>query len=257
MPTCVVCGKNPYKVEACRRLLAKNHRTDILKKMYSGFFAEIKNVNTGKFWDKKLKGLETYSSQDGMTKDRVKASILFTPQYAKRILDIGVGHGFFEEKMSLKRKQSKLYGIDIARRGIEMVKKKYKGTFSVSSVYAIKYPREHFDVVVALEVLEHIPPHRIFSAYREIYRLLSKNGVLIISVPLNEGLQTMKNNPSGHVREYSKELIVSELYLAGFKPVSYTFFFAFKNFYTIKKLLQKILWFKWQPNNIVIRAVKI
>ncbi len=51
---CALCSRDPFKVEEGRKILAKNHKIDILRKMYSKSLAEIKNVNTGKFWDKKL-----------------------------------------------------------------------------------------------------------------------------------------------------------------------------------------------------------
>ncbi|MDO8659723.1 MAG: class I SAM-dependent methyltransferase [Candidatus Parcubacteria bacterium] len=254
---CSLCSRDPFKIEEGRKILAKNHKIDILRKMYNRSFAEIKNVNTGKFWDKKLWRSESCYDQDGMTRDRVEVSVSFVPHRAKRILDVGVGHGFFEERILSEGKNHAIYGIDIAPQGIRLINKKYKGEFSVGSIYNIKYPNGYFDVVSALEVLEHIPPHRVFAAYKEINRVLSRRGTLIVSVPLNEGLRGMNNNPSGHVREYSKELIISELQLAGFKTVSHAFFFAFEKFYIIKKILQKVLWFKWKPNNVIIKAMKI
>jgi len=132
--------------------------------------------------------------------------------------------------------------------------------FKKSNILKIPFEEGYFDVVIVLEVLEHIPPSKTFLALTELKRVMKKGATLIVSVPLNEGLKEMVNkgiNPNGHVRVYAPELIVAELKIARFKVKRKIFLFAFKEMYFIKKLLQKsILRKRWKPNNIIIFANK-
>ncbi len=83
---------------------------------------------------------------------------------------------------------------------------------------------------------------------------MKKNGFFIISIPTNEGLEKMKNNPSGHVRIYTENLIRAELKIEGFRILKLKTLYAFKNFYSFKKVSSKFLKNRWRPNNIVILA---
>lgn len=256
-PICPNCKNDPFLVEEARQKLAQQKDISTLKQMYSQKFPEIKDVNTNNFWDEKLQGTQYLSDQDGLTKDRVKISSSYVPKTAAKILDVGAGYGFLEEVIEKKQSKISLYGIDISPKGIQVLSKRFRGEFKTGVVHKIPYPDNYFDVVFALELLEHISPSQVFSAYKEVRRVLKDKGTLIISVPLNEGLKYKKDNPSGHVREYSPQLLFAELKLAHFQIQRYKLFFAFPSFYAVKKLLQKIFWFKWKPNDVVVAAIKV
>ncbi len=127
----------------------------------------------------------------------------------------------------------------------------------MQSVYKMNYLSSFFDAIFALEILEHIPPSKIFNVLEDIKKFLKMNGILIVSVPANEGLEKMNSNPSSHVRDYTKELISAELKLAGFDILDIKELYAFKNLYFFKKLIAKIFKKKWKPNNIIIKARKL
>ncbi len=224
--------------------------------MYYKDIAEIVDLNTSSFWDIRLADPLILRSQDGMTKDRIKLACDFLPNNAKRILDIGAGKGFLEE-MLCKRKGIKIYGNDISEVSIRSLKMRFKGDFIKGSIYNIKYPPRSFDVIYVLEVLEHIPPSKIFAVLGRIKSFLKKSGTLIASVPSNEVLEQMDDNPNAHVRDYTKELIKAELKLAGFKVVRIETLYAFKQYYFLKKLIARIIPNRWQPNNIVLKSVLI
>lgn len=251
---CKTCIKNPFRVEDLRMLLSKQKEYTLLKKTYTKKFSEIKNLNTALFWNQKLYNVQLLQNQDGMTKARIQKAIEYLPTQAQKILDIGVGYGFIEEKLSLKR--IKLYGIDIAPTAINNVKKRFKGYFSIGSIYKLKFKPYSFDCIFLLEVLEHIPPYRTLSILKKIYTLLKKNGVLVLSVPLNEGLEKMKINPNGHVRTYTQQILEAELQLCGFRIIRKDTFVAFKTHYTLKNFLRNILTYRWKPNNIIVQANK-
>ena len=251
-PLCPMCRKKPFLVEKARQILASINDLETLKKTYNSEYAEVKNLNTFSFWNEALSNKTNLEKQDGMTKDRVKTAFKFLPRSTRNVLDIGAGNGFIEELIS--NKNIKIFGNDISGTAVKNLKNKFKGEFRKESVYKMRYPKKSFDVIFALEVLEHIPPIRIITLFKKIREFLRKNGSFIISVPTNEGLEKMKINPNGHTRTYTENLIRAELKIAGFRVLKLKTLYAFKNFYTFKKISSKILRNKWKPNDIVILA---
>ncbi|MBI2613660.1 MAG: class I SAM-dependent methyltransferase [Candidatus Levybacteria bacterium] len=240
-------------VERARQILASINDLEFLKKTYNLRYAEIKNLNTPKFWNKLLFDTTNLQAQDGMTKDRVKTSFKFLSRNAKKILDIGAGNGFVEELIG-KNKGIKIYGNDISSIAVRKLKERFKGDFKKESLYSMKYPKKSFDSIFMLEVLEHIAPSKVFSVLKKVREILRKKGSLIVSIPTNEGLEKKRDNLSGHLRTYTENLIRAELKIAGFKVVKLKTLYAFKNFYNFKKISAKILRKRWQPNDIVILA---
>lgn len=247
---------NPYSIEKLRQSLASKGRIDELKLLYRTSLSEISNLNTSDFWDSRIEKLVDYAPKDGMTKDRINIAYKFMPITARKILDIGAGYGYIEPLLS-KNKNIQIYGNDISKNAIKNLKKRFKGDFKLESIYKMKHESNSFDVVFMLEVLEHIPPSKTFMVLREIKKILKKNGHLILSVPTNEGLEKMKDNPNGHVRMYTKDLVKAELEIAGFKVIGVKMLYAFKNFYLIKKLISKVFKNRWKPNDIIVKAESI
>jgi 2-polyprenyl-3-methyl-5-hydroxy-6-metoxy-1,4-benzoquinol methylase len=251
-PLCEKCSEKPFSVEKARQILASINDLNNLRKTYSLKYAEIKNLNSPSFWNKILSKVPELEKQDGMTKDRVRIAFSFLPKNAKRVLDIGAGNGFVEELLS--HKDIKIYGNDISSVSIKNLNSKFVGIFRKESIYRMSYPKKYFDAVFALEVLEHIIPSKIFDLLRKVKQILKKDGNFIISVPTNEGLEKMKTNPSGHVRTYTENLIRSELRIAGFRVVKLKTLYAFKSYYTLKKISSNLFRRRWKPNNIVLLA---
>jgi SAM-dependent methyltransferase len=84
------------------------------------------------------------------------------------------------------------------------------------------FPDGSFDVVIAAEVLEHIPADQ--AALREIRRVLAPGGVAAITVPawLPERIcwrlsDDYHNTPGGHVRIYTRPELEGKLRAAGFE----------------------------------------
>lgn len=252
-PLCRKCSKKPFLVERARQILASMNDLKVLKNTYNSNYAEIKNLNTSFFWNKKLSDKTSLEKQDGMTIDRIKIAFKFLPISVKKVLDIGAGNGFIEELL-IQNKNIKIFGNDISGDAIKNLKNKFKGEFRKESIYKMRYPKKTFNAILMLEVLEHVPPSKVFSVLSKVRKILRKRGSLIVSVPTNEGLQKMKGNLSGHVRTYTENLVRAELKIAGFKVFKLQTLYAFKNFYAFKKISSKFLRNKWKPNDIVILA---
>jgi len=111
---------------------------------------------------------------------------LIKKENPKKILEIGSGDGYFAEKLFALKKENNLKfevtGIEIAEKRIERsIKKVPEGKFIQGDVVDLPFKDKSFDLVIASEVLEHIPKYR--QAMKEIKRVLSPNGALIITFP--------------------------------------------------------------------------
>ena len=253
---CPTCIKDPFKFEKGRQILASRKRLGELGKLYGRGVAEIKNLNTSDFWDERIDESIDHLPPDGMTKERVEIAYSFIPKNSKRVLDIGAGYGYVEKLLS-KNKNVEIYGNDISENAIKNLKRRFKGNFKIESVYSMKYKPGFFDAALMLEVLEHIPPSKTFKVLADIKKLLKKGGYLIVSVPTNEGLEDMKDNPNGHVRMYTVDLIKAELKIAGFKAENVKTLYAFNTMYLFKKFLAKVFRNKWFPNDIIVLAKSV
>jgi len=247
---------DPFEIEKNRQKIAETANLEKLKTTYSNNLPEINDLNTAPFWDERLNKKHTLQMEDGMTQERIKAAFEFLPMTVKKVLDIGVGYGFIEEMLSSRRSSLEFYGNDISDIAIEYIKSRFPGKYKVESVYTMEYPKEFFDAVFLLEVLEHITPSKTFVVLGKIKKVLKKSGYFILSVPMNEGLEHMKNNPNGHVRMYTPQLITAELKIAGFEVMKYKTIYAFPSMYWLKSQIAKV-WKRWKPNNIIILARSI
>ncbi len=256
-PLCQKCSKNPYFVEKARRELAKTDKTEIFKSLYSSSYAQIRNKNTGKFWDNKFETPVFYDEEEDPTKDRIRIAASFIPKNKKKLLDIGAGVGLIEEYIEKQGLNLEVEGIDISDQSIKLLKKRFKGKFRKGSIYDTLYEKETFDTVLALEVLEHIPPVKIFDILKKIHRFLKPRGCFIGSIPLNEKLWSMSLNENSHLREYSLDVIKKELELSGFKLVESQEIIAFPKMYNIKSFLAKyVLKERWRPNDSIFKVEK-
>lgn len=255
---CPACFRNPFYVEDIRKILSvKNDKRNFLQ-TYKSPYSEIQNKNTGTFWDKKFTNEQLLTQQDGMTKDKIKTISQLIPKGSNKILDLGIGQAYLEEQLTISgRNKYDIYGIDISKKTIDRLKKKYTGNFIVGDILEIdkKYEGIKFDVIVAIEVIEHISPKKILIFFKKVNSLLKRGGTFIISTPLNEGLRYMKINPSEHVREYTIPTLEMELKLSGFSIETIKTFTAFQNHYFLKKQISKFI-HKWNPNGVVIKTLK-
>ncbi|MCJ7445104.1 MAG: class I SAM-dependent methyltransferase [Methanotrichaceae archaeon] len=130
----------------------------------------------------------------------------------KKVLEVGCGEGFSTKRLlSSLEADTSLEAIDIEKRLINAAKIRNPDVpYYLGSVYKLPFRDNSFDLIIALEVLEHLeyPEYGI----REILRVTKKWA--IISVP-NEPLFRMLNiirlkyitdfgNTPGHIQHWSR-----------------------------------------------------
>lgn len=249
------------ELEHKRNNLAKNKDFKLLKSTYKPDLPEIEDNNSSAYW--KLLN----SSSDVLEKSPVyKHKLLTVGKYIKKnkgnILNIGVGSGTLE-KIQLTENlelQKRWFGIDFDAESIKRATGLYKkSTFKLMLLEKMRFPPKMFSLILALDILEHIPPKTVFPVLKNIKKVLKTNGKVIISVPVNEGLEKMlklDHNPNAHLRIYTKELLEAELIISGFRISKIIQLYAFKNIYNLKFLLVKLLKLNKNPNLLIVVAQK-
>jgi len=102
----------------------------------------------------------------------------------KRILDAGCGDGFLV--WNLDDSKNEIYGLDYSQNALDFAKifnKNKKVKFILGCLENIPFPKDYFDVVFCVAVLEHIRPQNIPVVIKEIRRVLKKDSILILAVP--------------------------------------------------------------------------
>ncbi|HEX6977520.1 MAG TPA: class I SAM-dependent methyltransferase [Patescibacteria group bacterium] len=250
-----------FETEYYRNFLAKNGNLIRLKATYLKRERNILNKNTSHFWDKKFNLKEKRKEFSYVEEDRINIVYKFLKRRKGKLLDLGFGQAKLENLLQ-KELGIELFGLDISPTMVKRAKRNLRGDYKFGSVFRLPYESNFFDFIIAMEILEHITPSKVFKVYKGMLRILKKNGYLIVTVPMNEPLQHMVEveniNPNGHMRVYTPELIKSELRIAGFTCVAEFYLYAFRSGYKWKKMFVKYLPFVNRlPNNIVLIAKKI
>lgn len=164
----------------------------------------------------------------------------------KTALDIGCGGGVFTKMLSAKGYEC--LGIDTDRERIETAQKDFgteRSKFEVQDATQLKCPSKSYDVVLCLEVIEHLgnPEHLL----TEIRRVTKPEGLVVFSTPNRcspEGLAGMTLQRLGgrkwnawdptHVTIFSSSEFLRLLRDNGLEPVRVVGYCYFPSVYRFK-----------------------
>ena len=95
------------------------------------------------------------------------------------ILELGCTYGYLFKHL---KEYKNLYGIDISKHAINVAKSmNHNANFEVQDAQNLKLEKNKFDLIIAIDVLEHLPDPR--KGIEEIFKVLKPNGILIIATP--------------------------------------------------------------------------
>jgi len=152
----------------------------------------------------------------------------------KKVLDIGCGFGYLGKL--LIGTGNEVYGVDIAEEALKKAAEDGIKTRVANVESEIPFADSSFDVVVAAEIIEHLRDTDRFL--EEIHRILKPDGFLVLTTPnflslgrrifyllgrnaYHEASFTFPPTPAGHLRYFSKDLLLGFLRYRHFGIVSF------------------------------------
>jgi SAM-dependent methyltransferase len=129
-----------------------------------------------------------------------------------RILDAGCGTGHLLQALARRRG---LIGMDGEPFALEFATRRAGCPLLCGSLQSIPLRAHSFDVVFALDVLEHLDDDRAGAA--ELARVLAPGGALVATVPAWPALWSDHDVRLGHRRRYTRRAFRSLLEGAGFR----------------------------------------
>lgn len=140
------------------------------------------------------------------------------------ILDAGCGTGMI---FSHLEQFGTVVGVDLSKEALKFCRERRLRPLIHGDLTALPFEDESFDLIVALDILEHIPDDT--AALREFYRALKKGGIIIFTVPAHPFIWSEHDIALHHVRRYTmkgfKEVLKSQKWEA--LRISYAIAFSF------------------------------
>jgi len=158
-----------------------------------------------------------------------------------KILDLACacGHNY-----SICKNYGEYNGIDISDTAIKYCNLKKIPNVTVGDVQNLTFESESFDVVLSMDVFEHIEDD--IACMKKIIKVLKPGGKLIFNTPALMMLYSYHDKGFHHFRRYRAGEISKKLKIAGFKItfITYWSFFIFP----FVLLMRKVLFKKRQKN---------
>lgn len=103
------------------------------------------------------------------------------------IIDIGCGSGIMLEFLK-EEGFDNLYGIDISEQQIEIAKNRGLQVEALDFFSLLKSNSKKFDIVFAMDIIEHLYKEELFDFFIGVDKLLNENGLFFIHTPNGDGL---------------------------------------------------------------------
>ena len=192
---------------------------------------DLADVPVGNTYDKEA---ASNPIERAMVAGFTSALLDLLPVAPRRVLEVGCGEGGQLRKIADRAPHADLFGFDLPSEDLAERWEGLDAAMTTGSAEALPFPDRSFDLVLALEVLEHVPdPAAVLS---EIARVGS--GAVVLSVPwepvwragnLARGryLRALGNTP-GHVQHFGRRrfrrLVARHLEVRSVRrPVPWTF----------------------------------
>lgn len=117
-----------------------------------------------------------------------------------RALDFGCGTGAVLEFLASRGHEA--HGVDMSAEALAFCRARGLSVLLQDAHGAIPHPDNSFDLVCALDVLEHIEDDR--AAVREILRVLRPGGTFVAMVPAHQLLFSYHDTALHHFRRYGR-----------------------------------------------------
>ncbi len=155
------------------------------------------------------------------------------------ILEVGCSSGFLLREMLARLPHHRIFGSDYTRGTLEALARRVPDIPLIQfDLTTCPLPDAFVDVVVLLNVLEHIDNHEAAAA--QLFRIVRPGGAVIIEVPAAPELFDVYDRVLMHYRRYNMNDLVRLVRGAGFivERRSHLGFFLYPPFYVKKRINQ-------------------
>ena len=169
------------------------------------------------------------------------------------ILDLGCGPGHMMEFL-IRNKYTNVKGVDISEKQIKTALKKGLNVVLANVSRYLKESQNTFDVILAIDIIEHFTKDEIFELFENMYAALKKKSILIIQTPNGQGI-------------FSDQIIYDDFtHLTVFNPTSLGQMLGYVNFKDINfyetgpvpKGLKEIgRFFSWQIVKSIVNIARL
>lgn len=177
-------------------------------------------------------------------RERIEETVKIIPEGVNSIADIGCGSGLFLNYIKENTDISPLIGVDFSEDAMKMLKVDRK----VGDITTIPLEEDSYDLVSALEVLEHLDLEEYARAKEELCRVSKR--YILISVPFAESLEDefvkcpkckTHFNKSHHKRTFDEQTMKALFEAQGYRSTEIKYI-SKRNVYFI--LTSMLKWYK-------------
>jgi SAM-dependent methyltransferase len=136
-----------------------------------------------------------------------------------RILDAGCGAGRTLDELA---KHGHVSGLDLSEFAASAARERGHEDVHVGRIEELPWEDAAFDLVTALDVIEHTPDDRV--TLRELRRVTRPGGFAIITVPAYQWLFSAHDVVNHHYRRYARRALVAAASDAGWRTELTTYF---------------------------------
>ncbi len=107
-----------------------------------------------------------------------------------------------------------IIGLDLFSEGLVYARQRTSCHLIQGDIHVAPFAKQ-FDIIGLFDVLEHLPDD--MKVLRDLYTMLARDGVLLLTVPAHKSLWSYFDERSHHYRRYELAELEGELISAGYK----------------------------------------
>lgn len=166
------------------------------------------------YYDERVEGkLRDFTESNPRIEAAVETIAEWAPSEPKRVLEIGCGVGATSWRMAGAWPLSEVVGVDISALSIEVAQTCFKRsnlTFCVGLIEELALNGK-FDLVVLMDVYEHIPARERRTFNATIKALLSEESRIILTVPTPAILRYIVERESYGLQPVDEDITIDEI----------------------------------------------
>jgi SAM-dependent methyltransferase len=146
-------------------------------------------------------------------RERLLLELFLSGSPGQQVLNAGAGQGSFSTRLA--ERGFEVTSVDASAAAVAVLERRVAGDVAQADVTDLPFGDEAFDAAVLGEVLEHVPDDA--AALREVARVVRPDGLLALSVPADPARFGPSDRWAGHLRRYSREMLVRVCEEGGFR----------------------------------------